>query len=128
MQIKAIRLNGIDEEKLFSDIFEFDNYISGNKYAPDVLFPSRQEVGEIYKAICKMPSVEERILQRFLKTCGFAKTQTALKTLVELGLIYKENGVYGALSSTKTDLLNSATYKQLSERVKCSEGIPEKRL
>ena len=128
VQIKAIRLNGIDEEKLFSDIFEFDNYISCNKYAPDVLFPSRQEVGEIYKAICKMPSVEERILQRFLKTCGFAKTQTALKTLVELGLIYKENGVYGALSSTKTDLLNSATYKQLSERVKCSEGIPEKRL
>jgi len=49
---------------------------------------------------------------------GYAKTQIAVKTLSELGLISLNNGVLiGHNPNQKNDLLNSATYKKIYERV-----------
>lgn len=118
IQIKGMRKSGIDEEKLFSGISQFDNYMCGGDYDASALFPSREEVGEIYRAIHKMPANEEALLWRFLNEPGFAKTKIALKTLCELGLVLGEKGFYTALNAPKTDLLNSHTYRHLSERVK----------
>ena len=61
-------------------------------------------------------ALKERIIYLHLSDIGYAKTNIALKTLAELGLI-TENG--GALtcppSSAKTELYASKTYNELSK-------------
>ena len=48
---------------------------------------------------------------------GLGKTLISLKVLCELGLIFYENGRYKSVASAnKTDLLNSKTFKILTER------------
>lgn len=118
VQIKAMRRSDTNEDKLFSDIAQFDNYMCGLEFEANTLFPTREEVGEVYKFIHKMPSNEETVLQHFLNEPGFAKTQISLKTLCELGLISGEKGVYMSMNAPKTDLMNSCTYKKLYEGVK----------
>ena len=79
--------------------------------------PTRTEVGVIYKKIAEKPILEDRIKYIFLNDIGFGKTAVAIKTLTELGLIYEKNGVLAAVNNgVKTDLLNSITFKTLTER------------
>ena len=120
IMVKALRMSGTDDEKLFADKDNYSRYITGWEYTADLL-PSRIQVGDIYKFICAKASSEERIIYKFINSVGYAKTMISLKTLLELDLINKNGGIYSpVLSSGKTDLTNSETYRSLLER---SESI-----
>lgn len=117
VHVKAIRMNGTNDDKLFNDLWLLNDWQAGKdiKYAD--LLPDRPEVGEVYKFIIKEPVNEQRIKYVFINTLGLAKTTVAIKCLEELGLIILNNGLYKAVNTgEKTNLLNSPTYKELSER------------
>lgn len=118
VQIKDIRMSDIDDIKLFGQIFAYDDYKSGAEVNAYELFPTREQVGTVYKTVLKGAAQSERILHLFLGEIGYAKTQIAVQTLCELGLIREEGGfLLAERSAQKTDLMCSETYKELYERV-----------
>ena len=122
VQIKAIRLSMTDDVKLFSDISNFNSFCSNNIYDPKALLPTREEVGSVYKFICERKVLPLRVEYFFLNSLGYAKTMIALKTLKELELIkICDDGMYVGVKGLKTNLLNSQTYKTLSERSDINE-------
>lgn len=117
VQVKAIRISETDDDKLFADIQAFDDYFAKKNTDYNKLLPTRAEVGEIYKFIGKNPVLADRVKYINMNTLGYAKTSIALITLEELGLIEKQNGKYTAINiTTKTNLTNSPTYNDLTER------------
>lgn len=118
VQIKALRMSGTDDDRLFKEMDSLNNYMSGREFDINLLLPSRAEIGVIYKFIAAGPVTEDRIKYVHLNTVGYAKTVISLMTLTELGLIIKDNlGVYKTVGvHTKTELTNSAVYKGLLER------------
>ncbi len=115
--IKAIRMNGTDDDILFDSVAEYNNYMSGNEFDIKQVFPTREEVGGIYKKILEEDILPDRIKYIFMNKLGFAKVCVSLTVLEELGLIVKtEKGLYKAVAGIKTNLANSPTYKQLQER------------
>jgi len=123
VHIKALRLSGIDDNKLFTELCAFNDYFAGNKADISLILPSREDVGAVYKFICEKNVLPERVKYILINKIGFAKTLTALKTLEELKLISKtEKGLYYAPKSVeKTALTNSPTYKKLIERSERNE-------
>ncbi len=116
VQIKAIKMHGTDEEKLFFDIGNFNNFMAHKPYNARFLTPSREEVGEVYKAICQKTVLSDRVKYLFINSLGYAKTMVSLITLEELGLIkQKENKYFADLNAPKTNLLNSKTYNFLTK-------------
>ncbi len=114
---KAIRLNGTDDDKLFLDLSSFNAFCAAKEYNAENLLPTRAQIGQIYKKILEKPISEDKLKYLFLLEIGLGKTLISLKVLTELGLIFNENGLYkGVASANKTDLLNSKTFKILSER------------
>ncbi len=121
VQTKAIKLSAIDQEQYFADKQKYDDFISGYDTDFAEIFPSRAEVGSVYKLINAAPIKKERI-SNINTDISYAKTQVALDTLCELELISLNNGVYISHNSQqKNDLLNSKTYKRLYERVNDDE-------
>ncbi len=119
VQIKAIRLSGVNEDKLFCDIENYDRLFSGIEADATLALPSREEVGSLYKSILNNPVKAERIKHINLKGLGYAKTMVAVETLLELGLIKKENGIlYAVNGAPKTELSNSNTYNYLLKKVR----------
>lgn len=118
VQIKAIRMSGTDDGRLFKEIESLNNYMSGREFDLDLLLPSRAETGVIYKFIAAKPATEDRIKYAHLSTVGYAKTVISLMTLTELGLITKDGaGLYRTAGvHTKTELSSSAVYRGLLER------------
>ena len=118
VQIKAVRMNGTDDDILFSSFAAYNDYCAGEEADISLLYPTREEVGTVYKAICEKAMLPDRIKYLFMNTLGYGKTGIAVKTLEELGLISKnQKGLYfGVNNAAKTNLLNSATYKDISER------------
>ena len=117
VQIKGIRISGCDDDSIFSSVSEYNNFFSGKECNPLAILPTRAEVGSIYKKITEKPILEDRVKYIFLKDIGFGKTAVAVKTLLELGLITENNGLLSAVNNNvKTDLLNSVTFKTLTER------------
>ncbi len=118
VQIKGIRMNGTDDDRLFEDLFLYNDFLSGREIDFSSLFPTREQVGEIYKYILGKKVLSDRIKYVFLNSIGFAKTSVALKVLEELGLIVigADGFIYTPSENKKTNLLNSPTYKYLSER------------
>lgn len=116
--IKAIRISGTDDEKLFKEFAIFNDFMTGDGADTSLIYPSRQEVGEVYKYICEKPVLADRVKYFFMNSLGFGKTAVAVKTLEELGLIEKNSkGLYFAVSgAAKTNLTNSETYKKIGER------------
>lgn len=115
--IKAIRISGTDDDSLFDSVAEYNNYMSGNGFDIKKIFPTREEVGEVYKKISEEDILPDRIKYIFMNKLGFAKVSISLTVLEELGLIVKtEKGLYRAVVGMKTNLLNSHTYKLLQER------------
>lgn len=122
VQIKAIRLSNIDDDAFFESKMQYDDYMSGYDVNCSAIFPDRSQVGEIYRLIAKAPVNVERV--RCLNTAdiGYAKTQVAITTLCELGLISQKDSILmSANTQQKTDLLSSKTYKLLYERVNGNE-------
>lgn len=117
VQIKGIRISGCDDDAIFNSLNQYNSFFSGNDCTVSQILPTRTEVGVIYKKIAEKPILEDRIKYIFLNDIGFGKTAVAIKTLTELGLIYEKNGVLAAVNNgAKTDLLNSITFKTLTER------------
>lgn len=113
--IKAIRLTADYGDGLFAEIAAFDDFISGYNKDTAALLPSRGQIAEIYKAIRTSPVMEKRLEYTFINTVGYAKTHISLTVLRELGLIVLDDGIYyGVPSQTKTDLMNSETYRTLT--------------
>ena len=113
--IKEMRLADIDDEILFSDMINFDGFKSSGKYIAKSITPTREEVGEIYRAIGKSSITTERIINLFLKNIGYAKTKISLLVLEELKLIKNDNGKYYICPNTqKTNLINSVTFSKLT--------------
>lgn len=117
VQVKAIRMSESDQDAYFIAKQQFDDFLSGFDTDYAAVFPNRTEVGTIYKMITASPINAERI--KYIDTgIGYAKTQTAISTLCELGLVSLNNGIFVSHNTQqKTDLMNSATYKKLYERV-----------
>lgn len=114
--IKELRLSGVDDVVLFSDIINFDAFKSGGKYTAKAITPTRNEVGDIYRVISKCGISNERILNMFLNTLGYAKVNIALEVLQELKLIKYESGKFYVCPNTaKTNLLNSAIFSKLTK-------------
>lgn len=119
VQIKALRLSGIDEEYAISQIDLYHSYKSGGTMSVSSLLPTRAEVGEIYKHIISGSVLRDRLGYMALKEkrIGYAKTEIAIDVLKELGLIKEEKGILIAVKgAAKTDLMNSKIYRELSER------------
>ena len=115
--IKAIRMSGTDDSKLFCDLSNFKNYSVGRSFNPENLVPTRVEVGKVYSYIGNNPSVEEKIKYKFINDLGIGKTLISLKVLRELSLIEEKNNIlYKVPTTEKTNLMNSSTYKELNER------------
>lgn len=118
VQIKSLRLSGIDDETLFYDIEQIDRFRSGRDFCTNVVLPTRENIGLVYKKICEKPILEDRIINIFMGSIGFAKTYIALKVLIELNLVTKNtNRSYSAVgNAAKTNLNASETFKYLTER------------
>ncbi len=118
VQIKALRMSGTDDEKLFSQTEAVNDFFANSSCDYSLIFPKREEVGEVYKFICEKPVLAERIKYVFINSLGYAKTVISIQTLEELGLISKnQNGLYYAVNGAKKTTLNNApTYKKLIER------------
>ncbi len=117
IQVKAVKMATVDQDEFFAEKMQYDDFVSGNKTNFANIFPDRTEVGGIYKMITASPINAERL--KYIDTkIGYAKTQIAIKTLCELGLVSENNGsLVSNNSQQKTDLMNSVTYKELYERV-----------
>lgn len=114
--IKEMRLADIEDDILFSDIISFEAFKSDGKYCAKSITPTREEVGEVYRAIAKSSLSDEHLLNTFLKTLGYAKVKIALEVLEELKLIRNENGKYNLCpNSQKTNLLNSVIFSTLTK-------------
>ncbi len=115
--IRAIRMNDTDDDSLFKSVNEYNKYMSGNSFDANIICPTRDEIGEIYRKISEEEVLPERIKYIFMNKIGFAKALISLMILEELGLIVKtEKGLYRAILGMKTNLLNSNTFKELQER------------
>ncbi len=116
VHIKAIRMSETDDDKLFHDISNFNNFMANKKYNAKEITPTRQEVGLVYKKILQKPILLDRVKYSYINTLGYAKTMVSIKTLEELGLIFLKNGkYYSEPNSEKTNLLNSKTYSFLTK-------------
>ena len=116
VQIKAIRVSSTDDEKLFLDIENYNNFKKRQNYNAFSLAPTRQEVGTVYKFITQKGVLIERVKYNFINTLGYAKTMICIDVLQELGLIKINNQIcYAVDNETKTNLLNSNTFKILTK-------------
>lgn len=123
VQIKNIRPANFDEDSYFKTLFELDDYLSGFNKNTSSIFPSREEVGIIYKNILNKNVLEERLKYNFASTLGCAKTYAALAVLKELNLAKCESHrYYGINTKVKTSLENSKIYNKLKggERIEQS--------
>lgn len=118
VRIRALRISGTDDSRLFSEMDITDRFITGHSVEPDALLPTREEVGKIYKTIAVKPVLRERIISVNQSSLGYAKTTVALMTLTELQLIKLDEKRILTLRNTgqKTELTNSPIYKSLIER------------
>ncbi len=117
VQIKAVKMSLQNQDEYFEGKQQYDDFISDMSTDYTAIFPDRSQVGLIYKMIAASPINAERL--KYIDTkIGYAKTQIAVKTLCELGLVSINNGILVAhTTNQKNDLMNSTTYKKLYERV-----------
>lgn len=114
--IRALRVCGTDDDALFASFYAYQDYLAGGSASPELIVPSREEIGEIYRLIRRAPVGAERIKYLGLSSPGYAKTQVALTVLCELGLIRLENSRYVGTTAEKTNLERSETYRRLTGR------------
>lgn len=116
--LRALRMDGTNDESIFSDKFAYSDFSAGFDTDFAAILPTREEVGGVYKFICEKPVLFDRVLSIYTNKIGYGKTQVALKTLEELGLIAldKSGKLISCPSVQKTNLLNSKTFKTLTER------------
>ena len=114
--IKAMRMNGTDDDKLFTELFLWEDFLLKKDRDYNPIAPNRQEIGLIYKYVCQNNVLLDKIKYRFINSLGIGKTLAAIKILEELELVIKENGRLIVVKTTeKTDLEKSETYLKLQK-------------
>lgn len=120
--IKDIRLSGIDENETEQQIIAFDRFSRGEVFNSKIIAPKREEVGILYKYLRErnIGVLKKKAFNDLGKKLNLGKLMTSSVVLEELGLInsYSKNGaeyLEVSLQSDKTDLNNSATYRNLNE-------------
>lgn len=118
VQVKALRMSGTDDDRLFGEISCFNDYMAGRQVDAEQLLPSREETGSVYRLIASKPVTGERIKYLTLNTVGYAKCEISLMVLSELGLIQKDGAGFYKITGAgrRTELANSAVYRNLLER------------
>lgn len=118
VQVKALRMNGTDDVRLFGEISCFNDYMAGRQVDAEQLLPSREETGSVYRLIASKPVTGERIKYLTLNTVGYAKCEISLMVLSELGLIQKDGAGFYKITGAgrRTELANSAVYRNLLKR------------
>jgi len=113
IKIKDMRISALDEEKLFNEVGLTSDYLSGISGDYSNITPTREEIGEVFRAFANGNN-EEYVLNQFVNTLGYGKTFIAVTVLKDLNLIeYKENKLYIVKNAPKTNLTNSDIYKNL---------------
>lgn len=116
VQIKALKMSGTDDDRLFRELGAYHDYIAGFGVDRDMLAITRSEIGEVYRIISKKPISPERLKHICISSPGFSATQTAVEVLKELGLVNLQKGMLTAVSSaSKTDLELSSIYRELKK-------------
>lgn len=120
VQIKGLRMSGTDDTKLFGEVAALNTYMAGGTADISRILPTREQVGLVYKKICEKALSAERLKYIFINSMGYARVCIALKVLEELKLAVRDGkGIYSAASGVeKTSLMNSHTFKELTERSK----------
>ncbi len=122
VQIKSIRMSDFKDDAYFESKCSYEDYISFGTINDSNIYPTRVQVGEVYKLITASPIRLERLTLLKNEDLGYAKINVATTALCELGLVSQKDGVFiGHTTAQKTDLLNSKTYKNIYERVNKSE-------
>lgn len=118
VMVKALRMSGTNDDILFTQISAVDDFFAGIQGETEIITPTREEIGKIYKYIIGKPVLKERVVYLFLNEIGYGKTNIAIKVLEELGLVVlnKSGLLTGVKSREKTDLLNSDIFRVLNER------------
>lgn len=117
VMIKALRMNGTDDDRLFEEMAVFDDWLAGYETDIEKITPTREEIGQVYRYICEQSVLWDRVTYVFLNKLGYGKTTVSIMVLEELGLVAcdKNNILKGQKTAEKTNLLNSPTYKKLTE-------------
>lgn len=87
VNVKAIRLSNINEEKLFKDIELYEDFKSNLNLDYAGITPERQEVADIYKALKNGLVSLDKLTAKKLDTIGYAKTRLSVEALLDLNLI-----------------------------------------
>ncbi len=111
---KAIKRSDLDCENIFDDVYDVDDYLTGNFNGElaDIL-PDREEIGKVFKYLSTAKADFDCVVTKFISELGYKKTVISIKVLTELGLISNADGYYFVNGGIKTELTNSATYNQL---------------
>lgn len=114
--IKAMRMNGTDDDKLFTELFLWEDFLLKKDRDYNPISPNRQEIGLVYKYVCQNIVLTDRVKYHFINSLGIGKTLASIKILEELELIKKENDRFlGVKTAEKTDLEKSETYLKLQK-------------
>ncbi len=114
VQIKAMRMNGTDDDKLFRSIDLWEGLLKGKEQDYAEICPTRQDMGAVYKLLLQSEQSEEKIKYKFINSLNVGKTLACLKILEELKLTEKtKKGIKGIKTNIKTDLEASVTYNKL---------------
>lgn len=114
--IKAMRMNGTDDDKLFTELFLWEDFLLKKDRDYNPIAPNRQEIGLVYKYVCQNTVLTDRVKYHFINSLGIGKTLASIKILEELELIKKENDrLIGVKTAEKTDLEKSETYLKLQK-------------
>ncbi len=114
VQIKALRLSGIDDDTLFKSLYSYHNLVAGEEFDRDELCLDRAAVGEIYRLISKAPILKQRLEYLAAASVGYGRAMAAVDVLTELGLIKYQNGRYITVPDVKNNIQNSCLFKKLS--------------
>ncbi len=120
--IKNIRVSGTDDDKLFSDINNYNLFLNGLPFDAASITPLREEVGLVYKTIKEKGILKNEVIYRFINSLGYGKTTVALAALEDLDFIYCKNGkYYKNINAPKNSLSNSTIYNKILKECEQSE-------
>ncbi len=115
VQIKAIRKSGTNDDELFKSLELMESFLAKKENNYNLICPTREEVGEVYKYILQSYVSEDELKYYFINTLNVGKTLIALKVLEELELAERNSKglICGIKAQQKTDLELSQTFKLL---------------
>ena len=113
--IKEIRPAGLNQDKVFSDIFAIDGFFSGNLADKSKLYVSRADIGAVYRYFKVKTVTEESLYYCFCNSIGYAKAYISFTILKELGLVSITDEIITINTAEKTELSLSNTYNILGK-------------